>query len=83
MLKSSFRLFTIRGIEVGVHYSWLIIFALVTWSLSVYIFPSVPGIPRMADLEFWILGAITAAASVRVRAGPRAGAFVRGPVRAA
>ena len=59
MLKSSFRLFTIRGIEVGVHYSWLIIFALVTWSLSVYIFPTVPDMPRLASVEFWILGAIT------------------------
>ena len=60
MLNSTFRLFTIRGIEVGVHYSWLIIFALVSFSLSVYIFPSVPGIPRMADLEFWVLGILTA-----------------------
>ena len=34
MLRNSFRLFTIGGIEVGVHYSWLIVFALVTWSLS-------------------------------------------------
>ncbi len=60
MLSSTFRLFTIRGIEVGVHYSWLIIFALVSFSLSVYIFPSVPGIPRLADLEFWVLGILTA-----------------------
>ena len=33
------ELFTIRGIEVGVHYSWLIVFALLTWSLSVYELP--------------------------------------------
>jgi len=59
MLKNSFRLFTVRGIEVGVHYSWLIIFALVTWSLSVYIFPTVPDMPRLASAEFWVLGAIT------------------------
>jgi hypothetical protein len=31
VLNNSIRLFTIRGIEVGVHYSWLIIFALLTW----------------------------------------------------
>ena len=60
MLTNSFRLFTIRGIEVGVHYSWLIIFALVTWSLSVYVFPFVEGIPRMDPVEYWVLGAITA-----------------------
>ena len=39
MLQNSVRLFTIRGIEVGVHYSWLIIFGLVTWSLSQFVFP--------------------------------------------
>jgi hypothetical protein len=32
MLSNSIRLFTIRGIEVGIHYSWLIIFGLMTWS---------------------------------------------------
>lgn len=60
MLTNSFRLFTIRGIEVGVHYSWLIIFALVTWSLSVYVFPFVEGVPRLEPFEYWFLGAITA-----------------------
>ena len=60
MLNNSFRLFTIRGIEVGVHYSWLIIFGLVTWSLSQYVFPSVPGVPRISQIEYWVLGAITA-----------------------
>lgn len=59
MLSNSFRLFTIRGIEVGVHYSWLIIFGLVTWSLSVYVFPGVPDIPRLSQVEYWVLGALT------------------------
>ena len=59
MLQNSVRLFTIRGIEVGVHYSWLIIFGLVTWSLSEFVFPSVPGIPTLSTAEYWILGAIT------------------------
>src|SRR5829696_7813688 len=58
MLQSSFRLFTIRGIEVGVHYSWLVIFALVTWSLSVYVFPNLS--VGLSDVEHWVLGAITA-----------------------
>ena len=59
MLNNSFRLFTIRGIEVGVHYSWLIIFGLVTWSLSTYVFPTVPGVPRLSTVEYWVLGALT------------------------
>ena len=60
MLQSSFRLFTIKGIEVGVHYSWLIIFALVTWSLSQYVFPSITEVAPLSQVEYWILGAITA-----------------------
>ncbi|HSH22225.1 MAG TPA: site-2 protease family protein [Candidatus Caenarcaniphilales bacterium] len=56
MLTNSIRLFSIRGIEVGVHYSWLIIFGLVTWSLSGFVFPALlPGLPVV---EYWILGAI-------------------------
>jgi Zn-dependent protease len=58
VLNNSIRLFTVRGIEVGVHYSWLVIFALLTWSLSVYALP--PQLPRLPALEYWILGAITA-----------------------
>src|SRR3954453_6178972 len=58
VLNNSIRLFTIRGIEVGVHYSWLVIFALLTWSLSTYMLPAQLG--RLPQVEYWILGAITA-----------------------
>jgi Zn-dependent protease/CBS domain-containing protein len=57
MLQNSFRLFTIRGIEVGIHYSWLIIFALLTWSLGVYVFPA--EVPHLGALQYWLLGAVT------------------------
>ncbi len=59
MLQNSFRLFTIRGIEVGIHYSWLFIFGLLTWSLSVYVFPYETGVGGLPAAEYWILGAIT------------------------
>jgi Zn-dependent protease/CBS domain-containing protein len=58
MLQNSVRLFTIRGIEVGVHYSWLIIFGLVTWSLGGFVFRQL--LPGLQDLEYWVLGAIAA-----------------------
>jgi Zn-dependent protease/CBS domain-containing protein len=58
VLRNSFRLFTVRGIEVGVHYSWLIIFALVTWSLSAFDLPH--RLPSLPAIEYWILGAVTA-----------------------
>ncbi len=56
MLKNSFRLFSIRGIEVGIHVSWLIIFVVLTWSLAAGYFPAaIPGID--AGLA-WVLGAV-------------------------
>jgi Zn-dependent protease/CBS domain-containing protein len=57
MLQNSFRLFTIRGIEVGIHYSWLIIFALLTWLLGGYVFPS--ELHHLSAVQYWILGAVT------------------------
>ena len=58
MLRSSFRLFTIMGIEVGVHVSWLIIFGLVTWSLAVGYFPTL--LTDLSDQAALALGAIAA-----------------------
>ena len=58
MLRSSFRLFTVMGIEVGVHVSWLIIFGLVTWSLAVGYFPTL--LPGLTDTAALVLGAIAA-----------------------
>jgi Zn-dependent protease/predicted transcriptional regulator len=55
-MTPSLRLFRIAGIEVGIHFSWLIIFLLVTWSLATTWYPTVlPGIDATAA---WVLGAI-------------------------
>jgi Zn-dependent protease len=59
MLNNSIRLFTIRGIEVGVHYSWLIVFALFTFMFAETFAGATNG-PQMSQAEYWILGAITA-----------------------
>jgi Zn-dependent protease len=58
MPRSTFPLFRVRGIEVGVHISWLIVFGLVTWSLATGFLPEV--LPGIAELEAWIIGAIAA-----------------------
>jgi Zn-dependent protease/CBS domain-containing protein len=64
MLRNSVRLFTIGGIEVGVHVSWLIIFALVTWSLATGFFPllygEVSGGEELATGTAWVLAVIAA-----------------------
>jgi Zn-dependent protease len=56
VLKNSFRLFTIRGIEVGIHVSWLIVFVLLTWSLASGYFPA--AIPGIDATLAWVLGAV-------------------------
>lgn len=38
-METSFRLGRIAGIEIGVNWSWLVIFALLTWSLASGVFP--------------------------------------------
>src|SRR5687768_16234602 len=59
MLNNSIRLFTIRGIEVGVHYSWLIVFGLFTFMFA-ETFAGATNAPQMSQAEYWILGAVTA-----------------------
>ena len=39
-MKSNLRLFTIKGIPVGVSWSWLLVFLLVLWSLATALFPA-------------------------------------------
>jgi len=39
-VESSFRLGRIAGVEVGVNWSWLVVFALITWSLASGVFPN-------------------------------------------
>jgi Zn-dependent protease len=38
-VESSFRLGRIAGVDVGVNWNWLVVFALITWSLAVGMFP--------------------------------------------
>ncbi len=55
MIGSGVKLTRILGIEIWVDYSWLVIFALVTWSLAAGFFPKeYPGLTTQA---YWIMGA--------------------------
>jgi Zn-dependent protease/CBS domain-containing protein len=59
-MKSSWRLFRIAGIDIGVHYTWLFIFILISWSLAVSLFPQQH--PGWSTLTYWSMGVITALA---------------------
>ncbi len=56
-MEASIRLGRIRGIEIGLHYSWLLVFALLTYSLAVGVFPS--WYPGWDPGTYWAVGALS------------------------
>lgn len=57
-MKASLRLGRIAGIEVGVHYTWVIAFVLITWSLASGFFPR--QYPGWEPAVYWVTGAVAA-----------------------
>lgn len=58
LFQGSWKIITIMGIPIRVHFSWLIIFGLITWSLSTFYFPQAA--PELPAASYWIKGAIAA-----------------------
>jgi Zn-dependent protease/predicted transcriptional regulator len=52
------RLFSIAGISIRVHASWLVIYGLITWTLAVGYFPQ--AVPHLSTLVSWIDGLVAA-----------------------
>ncbi|MEW6002598.1 MAG: site-2 protease family protein [Nitrospirota bacterium] len=58
LFHGSWKLLSIMGIPIRIHFSWLIIFGLITWSLSTYYFPKAA--PDLPTSSYWIKGSIAA-----------------------
>lgn len=56
--SGSLKIATILGIPLRVHFSWLIIFGLITWSLSSFYFPKAA--PDLPVGSYWASGAVAA-----------------------
>jgi len=56
-VEAKIKLGRIVGIPVGLHTSWFLVFALVTWSLAVGYFPT--EYPSLSRAAYWVLGAVT------------------------
>ncbi len=56
--SGSLKIATIFGIPIRVHFSWLIIFGLITWSLSTFYFPKTA--PSLPVRFYWLSGAVAA-----------------------
>jgi Zn-dependent protease len=57
-MKASFKLFRIAGIDIGIHYTWIFIFILISWSLAAGIFPNLT--QDQSPTIYWMMGIITA-----------------------
>lgn len=58
MFKRRFTLFTIAGFKVRADFSWLILAALITWTLATGLFPGKVG--NLSTVSYWIMGFIGA-----------------------
>lgn len=56
-MQSSIRLGKIKGIPVGLHYTWFIIFVLVSLSLAQFFFPN--EYPGWNTAVYWVVGIVT------------------------
>ena len=57
-MSPTFQLGRIAGIRIGVNWSWLIVFALIVWSLAVAVFPSQN--PGFSDGEYVAIAVVAA-----------------------
>ena len=57
-LKASIRLGKIAGIEIGLHYSWFVVLALVSWSLATNLLPG--RYPGWTTSAYWTTGFLAA-----------------------
>ena len=58
LMTSSFRLGRVAGIEIGAHWSWLLVVGLIVWSLAGSVFPSVN--PGYSDGTYLAMAAVAA-----------------------
>ena len=59
-MNAGLTLGRVAGVRVGVHWSWLIVFALITWTLAAAIFPAQnPGLSDVAYLAMAVAASVT------------------------
>src|SRR5215203_3352859 len=57
-MHSSFRIARVRGIDIGANWTWLLVVALIVWSLADGVFPETN--PGLSDAAYVWMGAIAA-----------------------
>ena len=59
-MRSSFRLFRIAGIDIGIHFSWILIFVLIATTLALGFFKT--ALPNVSTATQWAAGVLAALA---------------------
>src|SRR3990172_296882 len=54
LVQGTWKVATVMGIPMRVHFSWFIVFGLITWSLSTHYFPKAA--PELPVASYWIKG---------------------------
>ncbi len=57
-MESNFTIGRIAGIRIGVNWTWLVVFALITWSLATVVFPDRN--PGLRSGGYWAMAAVAA-----------------------
>jgi len=57
-LRGAWKIATVMGIPIRIHFSWLIVFGLITWLLSSRYFPQVT--PDLPFVSYWVSGVMAA-----------------------
>lgn len=57
-MRSTFRLFRVAGIDIGIHYTWIFIFIFFSWTLAQGYFPQ--QYPGWSTTAYWTTGVIAA-----------------------
>lgn len=58
LTHGAWQIAKVFGIPIRIHYTWLIVFGLLTWTLSTYYFPTVA--TQLPVSSYWIKGIIAA-----------------------
>ena len=58
LFHASFSLGRVAGVPIGVHWSWLLVLVLVTWSLAAAVFPEQN--PGLSDVTYGVMAGIAA-----------------------
>src|SRR3990167_10567021 len=58
LVQGTWKVATVMGIPIRVHFSWFIVFGLITWSLSTHYFPKAA--PELPVASYWIKGTLAA-----------------------